>query len=103
MKKTILIISSILILDFLSFRLLNKHQNKVHEEREWYLSNLGYNFSATIDSIQIERSSHGVIYFHITNGSFDFNTERLMKEKLKQYAVLFLLKEKASGAMEMAS
>ena len=103
MKRTTLIISSILVFGFFFFRLIDKHRKELTKERVWYLNNLHYDLSGTIDSIQIENSPHGLIYFHITQGRFDVDKEFRLKEKLKLHTELFLLNKNKLGLIEMAS
>jgi hypothetical protein len=58
--------------------MFRQHVNGVKSERAWYIKELGFQFSATVDSI---RTGH--IRIHKINGRFDSDKERRVKEKLE--------------------
>ena len=78
MKKGIVIALSGTLLLLLTINMFRQHVNGVKSEREWYIKELGFKFSAVVDTV---RESH--IRMHRTSGRFDFEKERRVKERLK--------------------
>ncbi len=78
MKRGIIIGLSIVILCLLGINMFRQHVNGVKAERAWYIKELGFQFSATIDTV---RQSH--IRLKEMVGRFDFDKERRVKERLK--------------------
>ncbi|HPM31452.1 MAG TPA: hypothetical protein PLJ60_14040 [Chryseolinea sp.] len=78
LKKWIIGVASFSILSFLILRLVLNHVNGVKEERQWYIDQLHFEFSATIDSV---RSRH--ILFHLNRTDIDWNTEQKLNEVLQ--------------------
>jgi hypothetical protein len=77
-KKGIIITVSITILFLLVINMFRQHVNGVKSERAWYIKELGFQFSASVDTI---RTGH--IRLHQIIGRFDFDKEKRVKEKLK--------------------
>jgi hypothetical protein len=78
MKKGTVIALSGVILLLLTINMFRQHVKGVKSEREWYIKELGFKFSAVVDTV---RESH--IRMHRMSGRFDFDKERRVKEKLK--------------------
>jgi hypothetical protein len=96
MKKGIVIASSITILLLLAINMFRQYVNGVKSERAWYIKELGFQFSATVDTI---RESH--IRLHQINGSFDFGKERRVQEKLQYNGILALFLYKNEHDIEL--
>ncbi len=91
MKKTIIIAGSILLLLFLTYRMLTEHVSNMEDERERYIGKLAFEFCGQVDSVKMLGSDRGLVWFHPTSGSFDPSREGLFNEGLKYNADLRLL------------
>ena len=87
MKKWIPWLIGVVIIVLLVVRLFYSHIHKLKKEKEWYISELHYNFSARIDSVI--RPGRALII--IKNGNFDPDREWQLKRKLSAHGVLHLM------------
>jgi hypothetical protein len=78
--KVALIIAAFL---FLVIRAMYLHWSGARDERPQYVKNLGYHFSATVDSLKGFSRTNGLVYFHTASGDLNLSTENLMNQKLK--------------------
>ena len=83
MKKWIKITLIIAAFLFLVIRALYLHWRGAKDEVPWYVKNLDYHFSATVDSLKGFTQTNGLVYFHSTSGDVTLSTENLMNRKLK--------------------
>jgi hypothetical protein len=83
MKKWMKIALVIAVFLFLVIRALYLHWSGAKNERPWYVKNLGFHFSATVDSLKTFSPTNGLVYFHTTAGDLNHSTENLMNQKLK--------------------
>lgn len=96
MKKGIIITVSITVLLLLVINMFRQHANGVRSEREWYIKELGFQFSARVDTT---RESH--IRLHQINGNFDFGKEQRVQEKLRYNGLLALFLYKNGHQIEL--
>jgi hypothetical protein len=93
MKKWMKIALVIAALLFLVVRALYLHWGGAKNERPWYVKNLGFHFSAIVDSLKTFSRTNGLVYFHATGGDLNPSTEKLVNQKLKYNGSLrFILK-----------
>ena len=78
MKTGVVVALCVVLLLLLTINLFRQHIDGVKSERVWYIKELGFKFSALVDTV---RESH--IRLHQITGRFDFDKERRVKEKLK--------------------
>ena len=78
MKKGIVVALSGVLLLLLTINIFRQHVNGVKAERAWYIKELGFQFSATVDTVR-----QGHIRLKQIVGRFDFDKERRVKEQLK--------------------
>ena len=78
MKKGIVIALPIVLLLLLIINMFRLHVSGVKTERAWYIKELGFQFSAAVDTV---RTGH--IRLEQIAGRFDFDRERRVNEKLK--------------------
>jgi hypothetical protein len=84
-KRTPWIIAST-VLTLLVVRVGYRHVEALKEEKAWYISQLHYECSATIDSV----IRPGRALLSVTNGVMDADREWKLKEKLNAYGMLHL-------------
>jgi len=60
LKKTLLIVAAISIVVFLSLRVLRSKFSGGKEERAWYGQQLGYDFSAQVDTVIMLKGDVGL-------------------------------------------
>ncbi len=91
LKKWILGVAITAMVLLLIYRLFTQHVDGVKTEKAWFLSELNYEFSGEVDTVN--RANH--ILFHITHGHLDTNRENELREQLKYWGqlVLFLYKD----------
>lgn len=87
---------SIGLLIILILRLFNNHVDGVRYERQWYISQLNFEFSTTIDTV---RSRH--ILFHLKEGDIDWKRESCIKNKLKLNGGLDLFLYRSNNKIEL--
>ena len=75
--------------------------NDSDSERQWYISQLGFEFSGEVDSVIMHGKYHGLLLFHITNGKIDKSKERKLQHKLKDNRRLELFVHQGEGQFEM--
>lgn len=96
MRKWIIVFASVGILSFLILRLFNNHVDGVRNERQWYIEQLNFEFSAVIDSV---RRRH--ILLHLKEEDIDWHQESRVKKKLKYNGVLDLFLYRANHRIEL--
>lgn len=86
LKKWTIGVTVTAIILLLVYRLFTKHVDGVKAEKAWFLSELNYDFSGVIDTVN--RPNH--ILFHVTHGHLDTNREMALGQKLKYWGQLVL-------------
>lgn len=74
---------AVLVLVFLIIRSAYDHMSGVVDERDWYVSQLHYKFSARIDSLTSHKGGSGLIHFHLLDSVIDNSKERSINANLK--------------------
>jgi len=84
MKKSTIIIISIIIFLLLVFRTLHTYFDGIKDEKLSYVHKLNFKFSAKIDSVGLlNRRNVGKIFFHSVLGTFEESVEDKLKDELK--------------------
>ena len=86
MKKKLVWIVLIVILVLLITRSVTNHVDNVREERQWYIHELAFEFSAAVDSVV----PPGKVLFHVTAGNLDRSKEKRIGENLRHNGMLDL-------------
>lgn len=97
MKKAGIWISVVSILFLLVWNIFSDHVNGVKSEKQWYLSQLKFDCSGTLDSI--ENGRHALIL--IKHGEIDFNKEARLKDELCFNGLLDLFLYRQDGRIDL--
>jgi hypothetical protein len=106
MTRRIILYSAIgvILVGLLVFRLIFKQKKKFDrfdEEREWYVKNLNYDFSAKVDTVALDHPnqnySPGMVVCILTRGDLNYRTEDSLKRKLEHHKRLRFNEMKESG------
>jgi len=97
MKKWLIIIGSIVVLILLVVRLIVTAVGGEEDEKQWYVSQLHYNFSAEVDSVEKFHQNGGLVYFHLTRGSIETSYEKKLNKKLKHSHLGFIYYNRGDG------
>jgi hypothetical protein len=98
--KITLIIGAFL---FLVVRALYLHWRGAKDERPWYVKNLGYHFSATVDSLKRFSRTNGLVYFHSTGSEPNLSAENRTNQKLKYHGSLKFILNFGKGKLAFHS
>lgn len=82
MKRWFLIVLATGVFLFLVARLLIKGYVNGETEREWYREQLDFRFSGIVDTVIMRTKYHGLIVFHVTEGSVDKDREDRLNDEL---------------------
>jgi hypothetical protein len=92
MKKTLLIIAGIgLLCVILIVRNVYRQNNRMSQEREWFVKGLEYEFSARVDSIRMFNESTGRLWCRITSGDPKVHREDSLKKLFTQHDMLYFV------------
>ncbi len=69
----------------------------VKSEKEWYLSQLKFDFFGMLDSAE----KRGQALFHVTKGRIDINRESQLKEELRFNGLLDLFLYRQDGKLDL--
>ncbi len=93
MKKGLILFIAITILLLLIIRAFFLHADGIKKEKLWYVKNLNFEFSASVDSLLVFSKNRGVLFFQITDGEVSNSTEDHTNRQLKHNGNLrFILK-----------
>jgi hypothetical protein len=101
MKKWVLISFLACAFLFLAIRMIVDRVNNSDKEKQWYVNQLGFEFSGEIDSVIMHGKYHGLLVFHITKGRIDKSREAKLQEQLKDNGRLRLRHHQPKGQFEM--
>jgi hypothetical protein len=96
MKKKLLIVAGLVILALLIFQFFTEHVDGVHHEREWYVAQLGYQFSAKVDTV----NASGIV-ITLTDADIFREKEEVLNQKLKFNGVLDLFLYQPDGKLSL--
>ncbi len=100
MKKTLLIFSGIALLCLLLIiRLFFRQDNRMTEEREWFVSGLRYEFSARVDSVRMFNNNTGRLWCRITAGDPQVDREDSLKRLFKEHDMLYLIFHRSADSI----
>lgn len=86
--------SSILLLIALAVRAFFLQTNVIEEERKWFVGQLNYNCSITVDTVSVYGyRGEGFLFCTLVSGKPDISIEKGLRENLKYYKSLFFLRE----------
>jgi hypothetical protein len=92
MKKSLLILGGIALVCFLLIvRLFFKQNNTMGNEREWFVRELGYEFSARVDSVWMLNDHTGKLWCRVTAGNPQVHREDSLKPSFKAHDMLYLI------------
>jgi hypothetical protein len=92
MKKTLLILGGIgLVCTLLIARLFFAQHNRVEEEREWFVKNVRYEFSARVDSVELVNEHVGRLSCRILSGNAQTSREDSLKRFFKEHDMLYFI------------
>ena len=99
-KKIVVILILVAALTLLGIRLFTNHAEGIEDERMWYVKELHYNFSATIDSIAtFPRGTSGLVYFRITGGNPELSRESMLEDQLEYNGDLDFILDKPNHTL----
>lgn len=92
MKRTLLILGCIaLVCVLLVGRLFFKQNSSMTDEREWFVKELRYEFSAQVDSIHMLNEETGKLWCRVTSGNPQSQREDSLKLSFKEHDMLYLI------------
>ncbi|HRI78359.1 MAG TPA: hypothetical protein PLR06_02390 [Cyclobacteriaceae bacterium] len=103
MKKTLLIIGSILFLIFLGVNGVRMQIGRFKSEKQTFIDELHLEFSGSVDSIRVLGQNLGVIIVHLTDGEVDSTREVTLRKALKHNDGLRFLRYKTTDAIKILS
>lgn len=102
MKKNLLIFGGIaLVFVLLVVRLFVVERNRIAAEQEWFVKEVGYEFSVTVDSIRMYNSAGGVLRGRITAGNPQTQREDSLKKFFKKHEMLYLVFKRSSDSINL--
>lgn len=102
MKKNLLILGGIaLVFMLLVIRLFVVERNKVKAEQEWFVKEIAYEFSVTVDSIRMYNSAGGVLRARITKGHPQTQREDSLKKFFKKHEMMYLVFNRSSDSVNL--
>jgi hypothetical protein len=100
MKKTLLILGGIgLVCLLLIIRNFLKQDSNMTEEREWFVSALGYEFSAQVDSVRMLNEYTGRLWCRLTDGDPQVDREDSLKRSFKDHDMLYLIFHRSADSI----
>jgi hypothetical protein len=100
--KFLITTAIVLVIVFLGFRLVYTKTNAGKQEREWYAKQLGYNFSATIDTVIMLRGNVGLgkIVCRQVSGKLNPALEDSLNQSLQHFKSLRLVLNVSGDKLE---
>jgi hypothetical protein len=97
MKKNLTWAISAGIILLLLFNLGSRHVKGVKSEKDWYLSQLEFDFSGIVDNPE----KKGQALFYVTHGRIDLNKESRLKKQLRFNGLLDLFLYRQDGKIDL--
>lgn len=97
MKRALIWGSSVFLLLLLTANIFWKHVKGVKSEKQWYLSQLDFDFSAKLDSAE----KGGQALLTVTHGHIDRKREAMLKAKLQYSGWVDLFLYRADGKLDL--
>lgn len=97
MKKKVIWISAIVTLTLLIIISFRQHVRGMKDEKDWYIKQLDFEFSALLDSAE----RPGQVLFDVANGKLNREKEKQIASKLKYSGVLELLLYRPDGKLDL--
>jgi hypothetical protein len=97
MKKNLTWAISAGIILLLLFNLGSRHVKGVKSEKDWYLSQLEFDFSGIVDNPE----KKGQALFYVTHGRIDLNKESQLKKQLRFNGLLDLFLYRQDGKIDL--
>ena len=97
MKKALIWTAIVAFLLLLIWNMGSDHVNGVKSEKEWYLSQLKFDFSAVLDSAE----EKGQALFHVTHGHIELDKEARLKDQLRFNGLLDLFLYRQDGKIDL--
>jgi hypothetical protein len=92
MKRNLLILTGIALVSLLLIvRLVAVHQNRLSEEKQWFVKSLGYEFSMEVDSVRLYNHTGGRVWARITEGKPKIYREDSLKNYFKHHEMLYFI------------
>jgi hypothetical protein len=92
MKRRLLSIGVIgLVSMLLVVRLFFRQHSSMTEEREWFVKEVRYEFSAQVDSILMHNENAGRLWCRVTEGNPQSHREDSLKRSFKKHDMLYLI------------
>lgn len=100
MKRTILIFIGVgLLMLLLIARLIFKQISDDDDERKWFVKELGYEFTARVDTVWIFNANAGRLRCVLTHGDPQIEREDSLKRHFKQHDRLFLIFKRSADSL----
>lgn len=100
MKKTILILIGVgLLMILLIARLIFQQTNHNDDERKWFAKELGYEFTARVDTVWIFNENAGRLRCVLITGDPQIEREDSLKRFFKQYDMLYLIFKRSADSI----
>lgn len=100
MKKTLLIFGAIALLcGLLIVRLFYKQHGGFVDERTWFAKAVGYEFSATVDSVWMYNEHSGRLRCLLTQGNPQIQREDSLKELFQEHDMLYLIYKRSGDSI----
>ncbi len=92
MKRTLFVLAGIgLLCLLLVVRLFFRQHDGFDSEREWFVKNVRYEFSARVDSVKMLNENTGRLYCRVTSGMPQSHREDSLKQYFKEHDMLYLI------------
>jgi len=103
MKRWLMIVLATGLFVFLVGRLLINGYSKGEAERQWYIDQLGFEFSGKVDTVIMKTKYHGLIVFHVTEGNVNKAREDRLNEQLVHNSNIRFLVFKSRDQIQFTS
>ena len=103
MKKTLIIIGSIILLILLGINGIRMQIGKFKSEKQKYIDELHLEFSGSVDSIRVLGRNLAVVVVHLTDGAVDSTREVELGKEIKHNRGIRFLKYKSKDAIKILS
>jgi hypothetical protein len=100
MKRNLLVLAGIaLVCGLLFIRLLFRQNSAQQDERDWFVQQVRYEFSAVVDSVRMLNKHTGRLWCRVTSGDPKVHREDSLKRYFKEHDMLYLVIEQSGDTV----
>lgn len=99
MKRTLIILTAVGVFILLVVRMIVTHSRRVDDAQREFVSKLGYDLSAAVDSVKLfnEHAPVGFIYVSVTRGKFENNEKKIGRTLRRKEKFRFMIPREGKG------